>query len=257
MTECYFKFDAEKYLPQAPSRGPWGTDSLSGSVILALLAHALESEVSDSDYMPARLTVDMYRLPDFSAIEIKTTRVRDGYRIKVVDAELLSNGVSMARATSQFLRKTENSPIEAWRPAPWQVPMPHQLPPAAGSLDKLKERRPIEGEMNRLGRKRMWIREGRHLVDDIVLSPFIRAAMVADLTNPWANSGEGGLGYINSDVTLYLHRLPVDAWLGMDVVNHQATDGIAIGECYLYDQTGAIGTSIVTGPAQLTSPYVG
>jgi hypothetical protein len=33
-------------------------------------------------------------------------------------------------------------------------------------------------------------------------------------------------------------------------VNHHATDGIAIGECVLYDQQGAIGTSTVAALAQ-------
>jgi hypothetical protein len=33
-------------------------------------------------------------------------------------------------------------------------------------------------------------------------------------------------------------------------VNHQATDGIAIGECFLYDEHGAIGTSTVAALAQ-------
>jgi acyl-CoA thioesterase len=59
-----------------------------------------------------------------------------------------------------------------------------------------------------------------------------------------------GLGYINSDVTLYLHRLPVTRWIGFDVVNHHASDGIAIGECWLYDEKGAIGTSTVAALAQ-------
>jgi hypothetical protein len=39
---------------------------------------------------------------------------------------------------------------------------------------------------------------------------------------PFANAGDQGLGYINSDVTLYLHRLPVTPWVGFEVVNHHA-----------------------------------
>ncbi|MGC1347276.1 MAG: thioesterase family protein, partial [Methyloceanibacter sp.] len=65
-----------------------------------------------------------------------------------------------------------------------------------------------------------------------------------------ANAGDQGLGYINSDVTLYLHRLPVTEWIGFEVVNHHATNGIAIGECWLYDGHGAIGTSTVAALAQ-------
>jgi acyl-CoA thioesterase len=74
--------------------------------------------------------------------------------------------------------------------------------------------------------------------------------VAADFASPFANAGEQGLAYINSDVTLYLHRLPVKEWIGFEVVNHHATDGVAIGECSLYDQQGPIGTSTVAALAQ-------
>jgi hypothetical protein len=50
---------------------------------------------------------------------------------------------------------------------------------------------------------------------------------------------------------LYLHRLPMKQWIGFEVVNRRhATDGVAIGECFLYDQQGPIGTSTVAALAQ-------
>ena len=51
-------------------------------------------------------------------------------------------------------------------------------------------------------------------------------------------------------MTLYLHRLPVTEWVGFEVVNHQATAGVAIGECFLYDEEGPIGSSTVAALAQ-------
>lgn len=255
MTQPYFEAGEGRYLPTQACRGPWDPKSLSGSVVVSLLAFEVERLVGSEDYMPARLTVDMYRLPDFSPIEIKTRIVRDGYRIKVIDAEFFSAGTSMARASCQMLRKTANSPIEAWSPEPWQVPMPEDIAePEAQMPDSMKLRRPIEGNMGVYGPKKMWISEQRPLVDQVPLTPWMRAALVADLTNPWANSGDGGLGYINSDVTMYLHRLPCDEWVSMDVVNHHATDGVAIGECYLYDRQGAIGLTAVTSLAQKKAP---
>ena len=92
--------------------------------------------------------------------------------------------------------------------------------------------------------------EVRDLVEGTPLTPFVRVAVAADFASPFANAGDQGLGYINSDVTLYLHRLPVKEWIGFEVVNHHATDGIAIGECWLYDQQGPIGTSTVAALAQ-------
>lgn len=256
MTDAYFRAGEGLYYPTEACTGPWDPNSLSGRVVVALLAFEIERLVAGADYLPARLTVDMYRLPDFSPIEVKTRLVRDGYRIKVVDAEFVSNGISVARASCQMLRKTENSPIVAWRPEPWHVPAPEDVPEGefARRLDDFTRQKSIEGNMAQFGRKKMWISNRRDIVAGVPLSQWMRAALVADLTNPWANSGDGGLGYINSDVTLYLHRLPCDEWVGMDVVNHQATDGVAIGECWLYDREGSIGTSMVTSLAQKRGP---
>src|SRR5260370_37114770 len=92
--------------------------------------------------------------------------------------------------------------------------------------------------------------EVRDLVEGAPLTPFVRAAVAADFASPFANAGDQGLGYINSDVTLYLHRLPVTRWIGFDVVNHHASDGIAIGECWLDDERGPIGPSPVAALGQ-------
>ena len=110
--------------------------------------------------------------------------------------------------------------------------------------------RPIVGEMGSVGPRRVWMAEVRELVEGEPLTPFVRAALAADFASPFANAGDQGLGYINSDVTLYLHRLPVNEWIGFEVVNHHATDGIAIGECWVYDEAGAIGTATVAALAQ-------
>jgi Acyl-CoA thioesterase C-terminal domain len=92
--------------------------------------------------------------------------------------------------------------------------------------------------------------EVRDLIEGVPWTPFSRVAVAADFASPFANAGDRGLGYINSDVTLYLHRLPVTPWIGFEVVNHGASDGIAVGECRLYDEQGAIGTSTVAALAQ-------
>jgi acyl-CoA thioesterase len=92
--------------------------------------------------------------------------------------------------------------------------------------------------------------EVRELVEGVPLTPWMRAALAADFTSPFANSGDKGLGYINTDITLYLHRLPKEEWIGFEVATHHAADGVAVGECFLYDKEGAIGTSTVTGLAQ-------
>ena len=91
---------------------------------------------------------------------------------------------------------------------------------------------------------------GATLVEGVELTPFVRAASMADWTNPSANWGSNGLEFINADITLYLHRYPEGEWLGFEVASHHASEGIAVGECTMYDEQGAIGSSTVCAIAQ-------
>jgi Thioesterase-like superfamily len=217
-----------------------------------LLAHESERRHGDPALLPARLTVDLYRLPDFSSVTVTTSIVRDGHRIKVIDAEFLSGDKSVGRATCQLLRRSANTPGNVWKPASWDVPRPHEIvvpEDVTSALGGMWAVRPIEGAFGTVGRKRVWMSEVRELVGGMPLTPWVRVALAADFASPFANSGDQGLGYINTDITLYLDRLPRTAWIGFDVVNHQAHEGVAIGECCLYDEDGPIGTSSVAALA--------
>jgi hypothetical protein len=250
----FFTLDRDAFIPTPVCNGPWDPKSMHGRVVIGLLAHVIEQRHGGEEFVPARLTVDMFRLPNImTPIEVKTKLIRDGLRIRVIEADFLSGGVAMARASGQLLRRTENPVGQVWSPPNWEVPKPADIPaptdPRLGMNGKWTTR-PIAGRMGSLGQRRLWMSEVRELVEGVPLTPFARVALAADFTSPFANAGEKGLGFINSDVTLYLHRLPVTNWIGFDVVNHHATEGICIGECWLYDEQGAIGTSTVAALAQ-------
>jgi len=250
----FFTKNGDAFMPTEIANGPWNPESLHGRVVIGLLALVIEQRHSGEDFVPARLTVDMFRLPNITTpIEIATRLVRDGMRIRVVEAEFFSGGVSMARASCQLLRKTENPPGNIWSSPNWDVPKPADIPaptdPRLGMHGKWAMR-PIVGSMGSLGPRQLWMSEVRELVEGLPLTPFVRVAVAADYASPFANAGDQGLGFINSDVTLYLYRLPVTEWIGFEVVNHRSADGIAIGECWLYDEAGAIGTSTVAALAQ-------
>ncbi len=249
----FFIRDRDSFLPTDAARGPWDPNSLHGRVIIGLLAFVIEQRHGADGLVPARLTVDMFRLPKLEPVGVTTRLVRDGLRIRVVEAEFSSGGVSMARASCQLLRKTDKPPGQVWSPPNWDVPSPSDLPvptdPRLG-LKGMWTVRPIVGAMGTVGPRRLWMSEVRDLVEGAPLSPFVRVAVAADFASPFANAGDQGLSYINSDVTLYLHRLPIKEWIGFEVVNHGATDGIAIAECWLYDQQGPIGTSSAVALAQ-------
>lgn len=245
MNEPFFVREKGKYQPTQMSRGPWNPKSLHGRVMIGLLGWAIEREFGEPDFIPARLTVDMYKLPELDPVDVVLRPVKVGGRIKVIDADFVSKGEPMGRATCQLLRRTENPPGNIWRPEPWDAPHPDEVPfPDDGraGLGGMWAMKPVRGGFGTVGQKRTWMKEVRAIVDDEPMTPFTRAALAADFASPLANSGDAGLGYINSDVTLYLHRLPVEEWMGFESMNQQATDGVSIVDCFLYDVQGPIGS---------------
>jgi hypothetical protein len=116
------------------------------------------------------------------------------------------------------------------------------------------ELRNISGGPGEAGPRRLWLRENRALVGGVPLTPFARVAAGVDYASPVTNLGDEGMGFINTDVTLYLHRLPVGEWIGYEALGHGATDGVAAGQCNLYDEQGRIGWAAVCALAQSKAP---
>ena len=252
--EPFFTRDGALFQPTPMSRGPWSPTSLHGRVMAGLLAQQIEQQCGEPDMLPVRFTIDMYRLPDLSAAEVTVTPIREGRRIKVIDAEYIVAGVSMARATCQFLRQTENPEGKVWSPPNWDAPKPADITPPENhrnGMGGMWATLPISGGWGEFSaQKRLWMSEVRDCIDGEPLTPFVRVALAADFASPFANSGDQGLSWINSDITVYLHRLPATRWIGFEVKNHGETRGVAIGECWLYDEEGPIGTSSVAALAQ-------
>ncbi len=256
--EPFFKRDGQNYLPQISARGPWNEQSLHGRVVIGLLGYALEVAHGDPDFVPARLTVDMYRLPSFDPVEVTTNLIREGGRIRVAEAEFISGGVSMAKASCQFLRRTQAPEGEVYGLPNWEVPKPDDIPapePFAGPMGKMWATRPIVGGFGQPGKVRQtWMSEVRELVEGVPLTPFQRVAVACDFVSPFANASSQGLAYINTDVTLYLHRAMVGEWLGFEKTDHQGTDGVALGECRLYDVEGPLGIAACAALGQRRMP---
>lgn len=256
--EPFLHRDGDAYTPTMKANGWWREGgNLHARVMIGLFAHVIEKEFGEPDFQPTRLTADLYRLPDLSPLTVTTRLVRQGGRIKLIEAELFSGGVSSARASCQLLRRGQQPEAPLWSPAPWDAPPPEQVPPPSKPFTDRWEMRPIlppglvvANDLRAPGPRRTWLREVRPLVGGEPYTPFSRVATGVDYTSPIANGAETGLDFINSDVTLYLHRQPVGEWIGYEVADHQSADGIAVGNCRLHDIQGPIGFSSCAALAQ-------
>ncbi len=259
MTDSYFHRTDAGFDPDARARGPWATDMLHGRLLGGLAAHCLESEVGGVGWRAARLTVDLFRPAAMAPVAIATRPVRRGRRVRVADAVATCDGHEVSRATAVFLPVAEEEPPgRIWQPMPSPWPDPDSLPaPIDGTGGAENEDwlfRVVEGGMGTGERSRVWTKETLALVDGEPLSPFVRAAISGDIACPLANSGDEGLYYINADYTMLLARYPEGDWVGLEVAQQIAADGIAVASATLVDRRGPFatsgGTSLARPPLQ-------
>lgn len=226
---------------------------LHGRLLGGLAARALERDVVDDGWRVARLTVDLFRPAAMAPVEISTSLIRSGRRIRVADVLVNCGGHLVARVTGLVLLASDEPPGRIWRPSPERWPDPETVgdDPADGSPDAWLVRT-VEGGFGTGERTRVWTNDTGCLVDDEPLSPFVRAAVSADLACPMANSSDQGLHYINGDYTLSLARYPVGPWIGLEVAQQLAADGISLASSNLVDRDGPF--AISTGSSLVTTP---
>ncbi|WP_052865222.1 thioesterase family protein [Streptomyces niger] len=254
----YFTLRDDTFVPESHARGWWAPGTLHGRLLGGLAARELERAHAEEGLHFARLTVDLFRTAPFAPVRVSTERVRDGRRIRVVDAVVHGerDGLPLARVSAVLLRTSTPPPGHIPATGPWDAPPPEQLPASHEHQhfwrfdEELQPVREWRGDQ----RRRAWLRETRPLVAGEALSPLVRVALAGDTASPLAHASDEGLQYINADYTLCLSRLPLSDAIGLEAKAHTAEDGIAVGHCTLYDAAGPIGYCATTAIANTAPP---
>lgn len=235
--------------PTQFAQSHWGDDHLNGPAVVGLLARALEKYCGSADFMPTRLTADLFRAARNAPTTIDVRVVRDGRRVRNAEASLVQAERLIARATLVLYRRSSAPPGLQWIASTLFPPPPPpdgELMPYVGS-DEVGWTRSPAAHQN-ASRKRFY-NNGVKVVAGEENSPFLRAVMLAESTSLVTNLGTRGIGYINGDLTVALARLPLDEWIGVQGDSHWASDGIAVGTATLFDHQGAFGAGMVTAVA--------
>ncbi|MFI6866300.1 thioesterase family protein [Nocardia sp. NPDC050406] len=238
-----------RFVATAMAVSAWSATQLAGTAVCGLLARELETHRPDAGFTPARFTVDLFRPVLNEPIALRSEVVRDGRRIRVVDASIVQDGEVRARATVMYLANAQQPPGEVWQPG-------HHLPVPERRLDNPEGHPPLfkSGAMDWTGdfasgrnseRKAIW-HNVPPLVEGEPITPFQRAAFVGDATNLVCNWGTEGVGYINSDMTLTLARLPEGPEVGLQAHDHIAANGLVVATALMYDRSGPLGTCVAT-----------
>jgi acyl-coenzyme A thioesterase PaaI-like protein len=246
--------DGDRLVPRPFTCGGWSDTMLDGRYLSGLVAWGAEQLQGDPDLQPARLTVDMFRPGIVAPLEVGSRVVREGRRIKVVDVSVRHDGTEICRGTTVFLRRTADPRGDSWHPEERAAADPETLPPPDRRVDDGSRELGWEirgmSSWDEIDRPRhIWVRETRAFVEGEIPSPFLRAALAADMCNGQTNGGTAGLAYINADLTMTLARLPVDEWVRLEGRSRAAADGVAAGAVDLYDRNGRIGQASLVGLA--------
>ncbi|MGY1746879.1 acyl-CoA thioesterase domain-containing protein [Blastococcus sp. SYSU D00695] len=244
--DASFTPDGDLLVPTAFARSPWSDEMVNGHHVGGLVAWGVErdgaeDDGSDPDLQLTRLTVDMVRPVPMRPLRVVARRTREGRRLRSVDVAVLDGDVEVARGSALLLRRSEHPEGEPWAPEPWDVPLPEAIEGSLGGPMSF-EIRPAARRRGAAGPGRVWLRERVDFVAGQPLTPALRAALMADFANPIANSGRGGLAFINADLTMYLSRDPVGEWIGVESTGHVGTDGVGVGTAWMYDREGRIGS---------------
>ncbi|MRH92310.1 thioesterase family protein [Nocardia sp. SYP-A9097] len=244
-------------LPLAASQ--WSADRINGAAVAGLAAHVVEHEHSEGDELtPARFTIDIFRQGRFEETSVTTTRVRTGRNVRIADALIAQGDQPIARAPAVFARPSREPSGRRWNPPTGSYVPPGRLRAAMstpgicwGSDAHGESWSLMMSEHQNASRKRLWINQ-TGLVNGEESSPFVRTAMVGELTNTLTSWGDTGIGYINHDVTIVLARMPAGLSIGLEADNHTSGAGLAVGTSSLYDEFGRFGSCSVSSLAYLT-----
>lgn len=252
MPDALFIPDGDLYLPTELTRGGWSDLAQHGSPPSGLLAAAIEGVSTLAPMQVARLTIDLFRPVPLEPLRVETHVRRDGKRIQVVEAILRHGDVEVGRATALKIRTTDVALPEVEQ-EPWEQPPPPDEATTIADFWTFKterlrfhqdavEVRSIDNSFMQLGPGVSWFRLKQPVIAGQELTPFVRLATLADMANGNSKALDPkAYLYVNPDITLYAHRLPVGEWVGMKSAAHQHRSGIGLADTLVFDETGPLG----------------
>jgi len=238
--------DDGTFMPTRFANSHWGDDHVSGPAMVGLMATVLENHYGTEEFMPSRLTVDLFRAARSVPTSVAVRVVRDGRRVHTSDCEVIQDGRAVARGTLVQYRRSEAPPGTQWTPESSFPALPSpdgQLMPFMYSEAEGWTRSPAAHQN---ASRKTFYNKGIDVIAGQRSSAFVRAAVLAESTSLVTNLGTNGIGYINGDLTVALARLPRDEWIGLRADSHLAADGVAVGTATLFDRTGPFGSGVVT-----------
>ncbi|MFI5286509.1 MAG: thioesterase family protein [Candidatus Dormibacteria bacterium] len=250
MPEPLFTPNKRGYVPSDHARGPWDRSAMHGGPPAALMAAVMEALPTDAPMAVVRTTVEIFRPVPLRPVEVSARIEREGRRVQMLAATLTDGNTELCRATAWRMRIADLDLGEQPEPeVPFAGPddstghVPESDDPAFHRTGM--EMRYAHGSFLERGPATVWMRLAVPVIAGQTPTPLQRVLAAADFGNgvsaalPW-----GQFLFINTDLTVYLHRQPEGEWICLDASTDVDSHGVGVAHSRLYDQRGAIGRSL-------------
>jgi hypothetical protein len=252
MTAAFYLPDGDGFTSTELTRGPWDPGAQHAGPPTALLARTIEHCEPREAAMIGRITFDILRPVPITRVTCRAEVRRPGRSVELIEAALDADGETVMLARAWRLR-TDDIDADAGREA--AVPSP----PADGATRPFfptehdvgyhtaMECRFVEGGFTDVGPASVWMRMRQPLVAGEEPSPLQRVLAAADSGNGVSAALDfTRFVFVNTDLTVHLHRLPRGDWVHLAARTVVQPHGVGLAESVLSDADGPIGRSLQT-----------
>lgn len=249
MPEAFYLPRGDRLVPTDLTRGPWRPDAQHAGPLAALVGRGIERCEPRGDFRVARVTVEIMGPTPLRPLHVEAVLARPGRSVELVEATVRADaaGPDVVRARAWRVR---TSPVGA--AAPEIHPPPE--PPEAGVERPFfpgtaevgwhtgMEIRFLDGAFVEPGPARAWLRARQPLVAGEEPTPLQRLLLAADAANGISSPLDfRRFLFVNTELTVHLHRLPQGEWVHLDSRTIVDPDGVGMSDSVIADRAGAIG----------------
>jgi hypothetical protein len=257
VSEAFFVPDGERYVSTPHTRGPWDPAFQHAGPPAALLGREVERCQPREDFRVGRITFEILRGVPVAPLTVAARVVRPGRSVELLEASLADEAGEVMRASAWRLRTADlNVPPELAGPRPPGSPETADataetvtFTPGGESFGyhRAMEWRFVRGRFDELGPATVWMRMRHPLVPGEDPSPLTRVLVAADSGNGVSASLDFEQWvFINTDLSVHLHRHPAGEWVCLDSITYATGDGVGLSDTGLYDERGLIGRAAQT-----------
>jgi len=256
MSSAFYVSDGGVFVSSELTRGPWDPDSQHAGPPAALIGRKLErcpSPTGQGEWQLGRITYEILRAVPIAPLRVSAEVVRPGKSVELISATLADDeGPVITASAWRLARRT----VELPDGLPITDPLPGPSEASAGQFfdtghavgyHAAMEYRFVAGAFLEPGPAKVWMRMGVPLVEGEQPTPLQRVLAVADTGNGVSAVLDfGRFLFINVDLSVHLHRMPIGEWVCLDAITTPEPSGVGLADTALHDERGPIGRALQT-----------